>query len=326
MSVQKMPSIKELPRIIDRMTFMFLEQCSINVDGGAIKIMNSDGYHCIPAASIICLILGAGTNITHEAIKLLSRSGVSILWSGSDQTRFYSSGRSLSTSAKLAIAQADIVSHPIKRMQCAKAMYAIRFPNDDFNLSTMQAMMQKEGTRMKRIYKDNAVRTGIQWNGRKYRPGEYDDSDIVNQCLTSGTQIIYAVELGIVNALNLSPSLGVIHNGKANAFIYDMADLFKSDMVIPVAFDIAKEINDGILDYSEIEREMRARIRENMRTGKILKLSVKYIMNFMLPSEDVDTDNIIWFDDVMQIWNGEDNTTILGGRNMSNEPNSDFIN
>lgn len=229
MTVQKTPGIQELPRVNDRMTFMFLEQCSINVDGGAIKIMSDEGYRCIPAAAIICIILGPGTTITHDAVKLLSRSGVSILWSGSDQTRFYSLGRSLSASAKLAIAQADIVSHPIKRMQCAKAMYAIRFPNDDFNLSTMQAMMQKEGTRMKRIYKDNAVRTGIQWNGRKYRPGEYDDSDIVNQCLTSGTQIIYAVELGIVNALNLSPSLGVIHNGKANAFIYDMADLFKSN-------------------------------------------------------------------------------------------------
>lgn len=96
--------------------------------------------------------------------------------------------------------------------------------------------------------------------------------------------------------------------------------------LIPVAFDIAKEINDGILDYSEIEREMRARIRENMRTGKILKLSVKYIMNLMLPSEEgINEDAIIWFDDVMRIWNGKNDTTVAGGRNMGDESYGDFI-
>lgn len=315
MTVQRLADIQELPRIDDRMTFVFIEHCSINVDGGSIKVMTEAGYRTIPSAAITSLILGPGSSITHTAVKLLAQSGTSLVWMGSDQTRFYAFGRSLSTSAKLVIAQAEIVSHPIKRLQCARQMYAIRFPDDDFNLGTMQAMMRKEGTRMKRVYRDNANRVGINWDRRKYRPGDFDDSDVVNQCLTAGTQIIYAVETGIVNALNVCPSLGVIHNGKSNAFIYDMADLFKTDMVIPVAFDLAKDAVYDEMDSSTIEAEMRKRIREKMRVGRILQKSIAYIMQFFAPGTEIDENNILWFDDVTKIWAGESNESLSGGTN-----------
>lgn len=258
------------------------------------------------------LVLGPGSKITHDAIKLLASSGTSIVWSGSDQTRFYAFGRPLASNAKFVTAQAAIVSSPARRLKCARSMYQIRFPHDDFNLATIQKMRGREGARMKRIYKENAARTGVPWDYRTYQVGDIDESDIVNRCLTNGTQILYAVQLGIINALGLSPALGVIHMGVANSFVYDMADLSKSDIIIPIAFDVAATTDDA----KTADALMRRRVRERMHDYGLLAKTVGWLYDLMLPEQENDIETL-WYDDIA-LWAGADKA-IYGTRNYSTD-------
>lgn len=130
------PKLHELPRSIDRVSFVYLDQTAINVDGGSIVAWREDVRLVIPAASIVCLILGPGSKITHDAVKLLGQAGTTIVWMGADQTRFYAAGRPLSASSKMVEAQARLVSDKRKWLACAKKMYGMRFPGIDASFKT----------------------------------------------------------------------------------------------------------------------------------------------------------------------------------------------
>ena len=117
-----------MPRSIDRCSFVYLDQASINVDGGSIIAWREGKKLVIPAASIVTVVLGPGSKITHDAIKLLGGVGTCVVWMGADQTRFYAAGRPLSSSSKLVEAQARIVSNSKKRLECAKKMYGLGTP------------------------------------------------------------------------------------------------------------------------------------------------------------------------------------------------------
>ena len=301
------PKIQELPRSIDRLTFVYLERCSINVDGGAIMAWRDGSKLSIPAASITCLVLGPGSKLTHEVMKLIGQSGTTVLWTGSDQTRLYAYGAPLANSTELIDAQARIVSNPHKRIECAKKMYAMRFPNDDFTMSDMQKLRGKEGSRMKMLYRSESERTGVPWDYRKYRVGDFDYSDVVNRCITGGTQILYAVELGICHALGASPALGVIHMGTQMSFVYDMADLYKSEFIIPTSFDIAKEHlyeEPEETDLSAVDRDLRTRVRQQMVDKRLLSRTVKALRWLLLGEKDAEASlEIKWVDpDRLMLW------------------------
>ena len=57
LSIQK-STLLELPKIRDRLTFIYLEKCKINRDNGAISVQDKDGIVLIPAANISVLLLG----------------------------------------------------------------------------------------------------------------------------------------------------------------------------------------------------------------------------------------------------------------------------
>ena len=164
--------IKNIPVSDDRLSFIYLERCIINIDGGSL-LCNRDNISIrIPVNSLITLILGPGANITHAAMKLIGSSGCSVNWMGSDQTRFYAYGRSLSTNARYAIKQAEIVSHPTKRLKAAKIMYSMRFNGDFMKYDSLNRLRGAEGARMKALYSMYAEQYGIEWNGRI---SEWDD-------------------------------------------------------------------------------------------------------------------------------------------------------
>ena len=89
------PKTHELPRSIDRVSFVYLDQTSINVDGGSIIAWRQGVKLALPVSSVICLILGPGATITHDAIKLIGGAGTAIVWMGSDQSRFYAAGKGI---------------------------------------------------------------------------------------------------------------------------------------------------------------------------------------------------------------------------------------
>ena len=60
------PDLQAL-QVRDRMTFLYLEHCTLGRQDGAITVTDEKGIVQIPAAGISVLLLGPGTRVTHRA-------------------------------------------------------------------------------------------------------------------------------------------------------------------------------------------------------------------------------------------------------------------
>lgn len=265
----KKPELKALPQIKDRLSFLYLEHCIVNRQDGAITVTDARGTVHVPAAALSVLMLGPGTNISHRAMELISDAGTSVLWVGEQGVRYYAHGSPLTHSATLLIRQASLVSNVRTRISVARRMYQLRFPDEDVSLLTMQQLRGREGARIRSVYRKESKRTGVHWNRRQYVPGNFEDSDAVNMALSAAHACLYGVVHSVIVALGCSPGLGFIHTGHERSFVYDIADLYKAEVTIPIAFAVAAEqpedigtvtrhrVRDAIVKQSILERAVR---------------------------------------------------------------------
>lgn len=202
------PEIQALPRVQDRMTFIYLERCKINRDHGAITVRDESGITHIPAAAISVLLLGPGTDVTHRAMELIGDAGVTTIWVGEHGVRYYAYGRALTNHATLLLKQAQLVSNEKKHIHVARMMYQMRFPNEDVSKLTMQQLRGREGSRIRSAYREQSKRWNVPWDKRNYRPNDYEDGDPVNQALSAGNACLYGLAHAVICALGCSPGLG----------------------------------------------------------------------------------------------------------------------
>lgn len=285
--------LQEMPQVKNRLTFIYLEKCQISREDSAIKAASKEGYILIPAHSLLVLLLGPGTSLTHRAAELIGNAGVSIAWVGEGVAKFYGFGRPLTHSSVLLVRQANYVVKPSLHMKVVKRMYFLRFPDEDMTDLTLQQLRGKEGARVKREYKKQSEYWGVPWTGRNYDPQNFGNSDPVNQSLSVGNACLYGICSAVISALGLSPGLGFIHVNHEKSFIYDIADLYKADITIPLAFEIASKYRSGIAE--ETRREFRNRIYNSDLIERMVK-DLKYILD--LESDEID------FDDTLVIWDG----------------------
>ena len=273
------PDLQALPQIRDRMTFLYLERCTIGRQDGAITVTEERGCVHVPAASISVLLLGPGTRITHRGMELIGDSGVTVVWVGEQGVRYYASGRPLTHRAGLLMRQAALVSNMRSHLNVAKKMYQMRFPDEDVSGLTMQQLRGREGARVRGIYRQESAKWNVPWNGRQYDPEDYAAGDAVNQALSAGHACLYGLAHAVIAALGCSPGLGFVHVGHECSFVYDIADLYKAETTIPVAFEIAsKEVDD-------VGAEVRRRMRDEMAKNHILERMTKDIQ-LLLNAED----------------------------------------
>ena len=162
------PSLQELPQIADRLSFLYLEHCQINREDSAILVRDENGTVRIPAAAISTLLLGPGTSLTHRAVELIGDAGVGIVWVGENGVRYYASGRPLTHRAHLLLRQAEMVSNQRLHLRVVRKMYQLRFPDDDTSGLTTQQLRGREGSRVRRAYKEAAKKWGVDWKGRNH--------------------------------------------------------------------------------------------------------------------------------------------------------------
>ncbi|MFD8480498.1 type I-E CRISPR-associated endonuclease Cas1e [Kitasatospora sp. NPDC059673] len=253
-------SPRELARAADRVSFLYLERCTVHRDSNALTVESAEGTTHIPSATIGTLLLGPGTRITHQAMSVLGETGAAVVWVGEHGVRYYAAGRALSRSSALAEAQASHWANRRTRLDVARAMYRLRFPDEDPAGLTRKELLGREGTRMKECYRAHATRTGIRWRGRNYIPGDFTSGDAVNQAITAAAQAMYGVSHAVVTALGCSPALGFVHSGHELSFVLDIADLYKTEVGIPVAFDVAAESDEDV--GARTRRALRDRIHE----------------------------------------------------------------
>lgn len=289
------PSIQELPRIRDRMSFIYLEHCILNRSESAVTVTDAKGVMHIPVATIGTLLLGPGTNVTHRAMELIGDVGSSVIWVGERGVRYYAHGRPLTHSSKLLIAQAKAVSNIHLRLKVARKMYEMRFPGEDFSRMTMQQLRGKEGSRVRSIYRNSSRENGVEWDGRDYDPNDSSHGSPVNQALSAANSCLYGIAHSVIVALGCSPGLGFIHTGHDKSFVYDIADLYKAELTIPIAFKIAAK-NEG-----EIGSSTRRAVRDAVDDGKLIKRMVADLYQLLSRSYDSQDEEELR-DDTNKLW------------------------
>lgn len=285
------PKLYELERVSDRITFLYLEHAKVNRQDSAITVTDDKGVVYVPAAIISVLMLGPGIDITHRAMELIGDSGMSVVWVGEYGVKQYAHGRALNHSSTLLEKQAKLVSNTRSRIDVARKMYQLRFPNEDVSRYTMQELRGKEGSRVRKVYRKESEKTGVEWTRREYNPDNFESSNPINQALTAAHQALYGLSYSVIAALGVSPGLGFVHTGHDMSFVYDFADLYKAEYSIPVAFSIIAESPEG-----DISRRTRLAMRDVFKDGKLIKRMVRDL-KFLLNDED-NSDNV----DVINLW------------------------
>ena len=270
---------QDLHRIEDRLSTLYAERCHVDRDDNAVVLVSKDRTVRVPAAMVASLLLGPGTRITSGAVRLLADSGTAVCWVGDRGVRMYASGLGSSRSSQLLLRQAYLVTRTHERLAVARRMYAIRFPGEDVSTATMQQLRGREGARVKRIYQEQSARTGVPWLGRHYTPGNpLAGSDAVNLMLSAGNACLYGICHAAVAGLGASPALGFVHTGGATSFVLDIADLYKAEYTIPLAFDLAAS---GQIT----ERHARTAFRDKVADGKLMGRIVRDIKDLLLEDE-----------------------------------------
>ncbi|KOU08341.1 CRISPR-associated protein Cse1 [Streptomyces sp. NRRL F-4711] len=268
---------RQLTRTGERLSFVYLERCTVHRDANAITAQDAEGTTHIPSATIGTLLLGPGTRVTHQAMSVLGETGAAVCWVGEQGVRYYASGRALSRSAALMEAQARQWANQRSRLAVARAMYRLRFPDEDPTGLTRHELLGREGKRVKDCYRTEATRTGVPWRGRRYTPGDFTSGDAVNQAITAAAQCMYGIAHAVVTSLGCSPALGFIHSGHELSFVLDIADLYKTEIGIPLAFDVAAQ------DEEDTGPRTRRALRDRINETSLLNRCVDDIRRLLLP-------------------------------------------
>ena len=303
------PTLAMLPKVSDNLSFLYADICRIvQTDTGvcAEVAAGAGTVHRvqIPTASLACLLLGPGTSVSQQAMVLLAESGSTAVWVGEHGVRYYAHGRTLTQSSRLLERQAELVSNRNSRLQVARRMYALRFPDEDVSGLSMQQLRGREGARVRRLYRAHAQRTGVEWARRDYDPMNFDDGTPVNQALSAANTSLYGVVHAVVVALGCAPGLGFVHTGHIRSFVYDIADLYKADITLPIAFDLAAR------GSADIAADTRRAVRDAMKDGQFLETCVRDIQTLLAPEDEVVEYGPEAFDDVVMLWD-------YNGRNVA---------
>ncbi len=281
------PELEELPQISDRMTFVYLEHCVINREESAVKVTDLDGDVFIPAAAITTLLIGPGCKITHRAMELIGDSGIGAVWVGEHGVRYYAHGRALNSHTRLLVKQAELVSNTRKHLDVVRKMYQMRFPGEDVRGLTLQQLRGREGSRVRSAYRKYSKEWDITWDGREYDHEDFTSGTPVNQALSAGNVCLYGLAHSVICALGCSAGLGFVHVGHECSFAYDIADLYKAETTIPIAFEMAAMVRDEFNGNtpSDFSGMVRRRLRDEIVKQRLLERMVRDIKYLLSDSE-----------------------------------------
>ncbi|MDO4628016.1 MAG: type I-E CRISPR-associated endonuclease Cas1e [Planctomycetia bacterium] len=254
--------LADIPMLRDRYPFLYLEHGRLEIDDSSVKWISASGKHFrLPAAMICTLLLGPGTSVTHEAVKILASLNTTTCWVGDDSLIFYAVGNSPTANTYNLKKQLQLATDPEKSLGVARQMFAQRFPDVDIQNRNLKQLMTMEGQRVKASYIEYAEKYHVPWKGRSYVPGEFSFSDLTNQIITSVNSALYALVCSILYSLGFDPRIGFVHSGSPLPFVYDVADLYKSYLVFDFAFYMTGRLG-GRFQRKKVLDEFKERLLE----------------------------------------------------------------
>ena len=269
MSLPGLPPPKPIP-LKERSALVFVERARIDVRDGAFVAIDAEGTRThVPVGGIACLMLEPGARISHAAVSLASRAGTLVTWVGEGGVRLYSAGQPGGARADRLLWQAKLALDPAARLRIVRKMYALRFGEDPPERRSVAQLRGIEGQRVRRAYELLAQKHGVSWKRRQYDVADWEAGDVPNRCLSAATSCIHGLAEAAVLAAGYAPAIGFLHTGKPRSFVYDIADLWKLDTVVPEAFRVAGQAAKGRLDVPP-ERAVRLACRDAFRKMDLL--------------------------------------------------------
>ena len=258
-----------LPQVKDKYPFLYLERGRLEIDDSSTKWIDSDGNVVrLPIATLNCLLLGPGTSVTHEAIKVLAAANCNVCWVGEDSLLFYAAGVTPTADSRNFRRQMLLAADDDKSLAVARRMFARRFPDADLDGKSLKEMMGMEGYRVRQLYEQKAAHYQVGWKGRSFEPGKFAMGDITNQVLTAANAALYGILCSAIHSMGYSPHIGFIHSGSPLPFVYDLADLYKEDLCIDLAFALTLELA-GQYNKHKVAAAFRQRVLERDLLGQI---------------------------------------------------------
>ena len=298
-----------LPRFSDGLTFLYVEHARVEQDAQAIVLVDLRGRVPVPAAALGALLLGPGTSVTHAAMTACAANGCSVVFCGEGGVRLYAAGLGDTRSAENLLAQARLWADPEEHLRVVVRLYRMRFDEVIPENFTLEQLRGREGVRVRETYARMSRETGVRWTGRAYRQSDWSSADPVNRALSTANACLYGLCHAAIVSTGFSPALGFIHTGKSLAFVYDIADLYKCELTIPVAFAASQE---GPL--TGLEARVRRRCRDEFRRTKLLERIVPDIQRALaLRPESVKLIDGAELDAVGDLWGPSGSTA--GGQN-----------
>lgn len=259
-----LPPLKPLP-LKQRISILFVEKGQLDVLDGGFVVVDKTGVRThIPVGGVACLMLEIGTRISHAAVRLAAQVGTLLVWIGEGGVRLYSAGQPGGARADRLLYQAALALDEESRLKVVREMYRRRFGAEPPQRRSVDQLRGIEGARVRQTYQLLAQRYGVKWQRRNYDVVDWQAGDLPNRCLSAATSCLYGVSEAAVLAAGYAPAVGFIHTGKPLSFVYDVADIYKFDTVVPLAFSIAAK------HPQTPEREVRLRCRDLFRRTHLL--------------------------------------------------------
>ena len=283
----------------DRHGLLWLSRGSLTVRDGTLRFERQAGpdpgssmeagEYGIPFQTLSMILLGPGSTVSHDALRLMARHGTALVAVGEDGVRCYTAPPLMPDTSEIARKQmrawADAEG---SRITIARKMYALRL-GEVLPHQSIEALRGIEGARMRRTYQTLAQRYGINWRGRRYDRTDPLWADIPNQAINHASVAVTSAAVIAVTAIGAIPQLGFIHEHSGEAFALDVADIFRDTVLLPAAFQSAKAVMDN--PELDIERHTRRTTGELLRTERVISKMIDRIKaifdDVVIPEENV---------------------------------------
>jgi CRISP-associated protein Cas1 len=267
-----LPPPRPIP-LKDRSSIIFIEKGNVDVLDGAFVVVDKNGIRThIPIGGLVCLMLEPGARISHAAVALAARAGTLIIWVGEAGVRLYAAGQPGGARSDRLLYQARLALDEEARLKVVRKMFAMRFGEAAPDRRSVDQLRGIEGVRVRKLYELYAARHGVAWKRRDYDARDFGTGDIPNRCLSAATSCLYGLAEAAVLAAGYAPAIGFLHTGKPLSFVYDVADVFKFETVVPEAFRIAGQALRGQLAEEPIGLVRRTCRNVFRRTGLLERL------------------------------------------------------
>ena len=275
----------------DRHGSMWLERGNLFVEDGTLRFLTAGmedlpaGNYAIPFQMVSCLFLQPGTTVSHDAMRLLHRHGVTLVVVGDHAVRFYASLPAGPDNSRIARRQVETWVDDSRRIHIVRRMYAWRL-GEVLPAADLDTLRGIEGARMKESYRLRAQEFGITWRGRRYDRGRPESADLPNQAINHASSALEAAALAAVAATGAIPQLGFIHEDSGHAFALDISDLYRDTVLLPVAFGGVRKAQ-RMADVP-LERIVRQLAGETLRKEQVVARMIDRIKELFDADDDRD--------------------------------------